>query len=189
MPFYIYGTRGSAHIDHVLLRAPNVQLSADLVNLDELRTMVEEKVFEEELRRGAVVRFVGVSEEAMMPVDEESVRAWFTVGARFECVVFRDDKRGIGKGDGRVPLATGWVTLGEGVWVDVGGLNRVPPSESDRDRLSLNLTRRLSYFNTLFMFLKVRKFSAFSATENCCIRKEQLGLQNPFPLISIVKLY
>ncbi|KAF8535213.1 hypothetical protein BDD12DRAFT_893580 [Trichophaea hybrida] len=76
IPFYIYGTLRSAHIDHILLRAPNLQLSVDLLSLDELRGMVEEKVFEEELRRGAVIRLVGVS-ETTMPVDEESARGRF----------------------------------------------------------------------------------------------------------------
>jgi hypothetical protein len=34
MPFYLFGTSQEQHIEHMLLRAPNVQISADRVHLD-----------------------------------------------------------------------------------------------------------------------------------------------------------
>src|SRR4051812_25918562 len=33
MPFYIYGTKQELHIDHMLLKSPSIQLSADNVEL------------------------------------------------------------------------------------------------------------------------------------------------------------
>lgn len=134
MPFYIYGTRKSAHIDHVLLRAPNVQLSASQIKLDNVRTK-DEGIFERELKRGAILHLIGVNEESMQPFSDSEIRRphfFFRPGSVFRCSIFRDHKMPDGSTpkckppDIATPIATGKITLEKNIFVDINELNTVP---------------------------------------------------------------
>jgi hypothetical protein len=121
MPFYLYGTFDQQHIDHMLLKAPNAQLSADQVNL-----RVEPPLTSDHLARGVIVR-LNRSEKAMQPIDKASPPSWFAPRASFSVVVFEDANDAIAQGPGLASggqeLAKGTLTLGNSVWVDYEKLN------------------------------------------------------------------
>ncbi|KAL8784728.1 MAG: hypothetical protein Q9213_003825, partial [Squamulea squamosa] len=62
MPFYLYGTPSSLHIDHMLLRAPNIQLSASNINLS-----VSPPIPATTLKNGCILYLDGIQESAMQP--------------------------------------------------------------------------------------------------------------------------
>ncbi|KAL9592084.1 MAG: hypothetical protein Q9179_007074, partial [Wetmoreana sp. 5 TL-2023] len=64
MPFYLYGSSPeSCHIDHMLLRAPNIQLSASEIAL----SLTSGSIPPEVLRQGCILFADGVQEAAMQP--------------------------------------------------------------------------------------------------------------------------
>ncbi|KAL8803493.1 MAG: hypothetical protein Q9223_006140, partial [Gallowayella weberi] len=62
MPFYLYGTPENIHIDHMLLRAPNIQLSASNITLD-----VFPPIPANTLKAGCILFADEVPESAMQP--------------------------------------------------------------------------------------------------------------------------
>ncbi|KAL8834411.1 MAG: hypothetical protein Q9176_007498 [Flavoplaca citrina] len=149
MPFYLYGTPSSLHIDHMLLLAPNIQLSASNVTLS-----VDPPIPAEKLKNGCILYLDGVQESAMQPFlptshlvggtgPTSANNFFFQAGKRFKVSVFEDrygiDAGGPGLGDvdyGK-RLATGEVVLGGEIWVDSEGVNRDPfkrPSQTAKWR-------------------------------------------------------
>ncbi|KAF6809813.1 hypothetical protein CMUS01_13598 [Colletotrichum musicola] len=63
MPFYLYGSKREVHVDHVLKKAPNAQISADLVKTD-----LAARLTDEELRNGVVVMLDDVFEASLQPL-------------------------------------------------------------------------------------------------------------------------
>jgi hypothetical protein len=66
MPFYIYGTKQELHIDHMLLKSPSIQLSADRVEL----TLTSGELTSTQRENGVIVHFTEVHEIAMQPFPE-----------------------------------------------------------------------------------------------------------------------
>ncbi|KAL8729997.1 MAG: hypothetical protein Q9166_004320 [cf. Caloplaca sp. 2 TL-2023] len=150
MPFYLYGSApDSVHIDHMLLRAPNIQLSASNVSLD-----VTPKIPAATLRAGCILYADNVQEAAMqpfLPISElvsgqgptSARNFFFQKGKKFKVSVF-GDRHGVSQGgpglgdvDYGERLATGEMVLGEGVWVDSESVNRDPfkrPSQTAKWR-------------------------------------------------------
>ena len=149
MPFYLYGTPSSLHIDHMLLLAPNIQLSASNVTLS-----VDPPILAEKLKNGCILYLDGVQESAMQPFlptshlvggtgPTSANNFFFRAGKKFKVSVFEDrygiDAGGPGLGDvdyGK-RLATGEVVLGGEIWVDSDGVNRDPfkrPSQTAKWR-------------------------------------------------------
>ncbi|KAI0264692.1 PLP-dependent transferase [Gloeopeniophorella convolvens] len=122
-PFYLYGTAQQQHIDHMLLRAPNAQLSAEQVSLQLDRTIPDE-----ELARGALL-LLDRREATMQPFGAENQPSFFRQGARFNVTVYRDPYDALAHGpglafvDGATLLATGTVEFPSAVFVDVMTLN------------------------------------------------------------------
>ncbi|KAK8069100.1 pyridoxal-dependent decarboxylase domain protein [Apiospora phragmitis] len=67
MPFYLYGTASEANIDHVIVRAPNTQLSAGRCELDFYQE-VESTIWEKNL----ILLIENVREEPMQPFPPNS---------------------------------------------------------------------------------------------------------------------
>ena len=82
VPFYLYGNGNNYFVDHMLLRAPNGQLSAQ-VSIDFASSLPSDA-----LTKGVLLT-VDRSDAAMQPADKEST-AWFKEGAEFPVKVYSD---------------------------------------------------------------------------------------------------
>ncbi|KAK3347118.1 pyridoxal-dependent decarboxylase domain protein [Lasiosphaeria hispida] len=141
-PFYLYGTPREPHLDHILTRAPNIALSAGAVAL----ALHDSPALDLDglLARGAILVLDGVHEAAMQPVGEDRLGEgfFFRGGRKFGVRVWEDplgpaeSGRGlVGRVVGLPPVATGSVTLGEEVVVDVEKVNRDPWGEKEGEKL------------------------------------------------------
>ena len=144
MPFYLYGDHAEAHIDHILVRSPNIRLSASNIKL-ELDKQIPDAVF----AKGALVSALGVEEAAMQPfqstegANSDSLSGdsdfFFRAGQKFDIKVFEDCKEVDATGPGLAELddarlvAEGSMTLGEEVYVDSYLLNLDPYERVDGD--------------------------------------------------------
>ncbi|GBF61633.1 aspartate 1-decarboxylase [Trichophyton mentagrophytes] len=133
MPFYLYGTEEQHHISHVLLKAPNVCLSASNVILD---TQLA-KVVHENICYGLILTLCDYREATMQPFPNKNeaikkdAHFFFRPGKEFEVKVFRDPNAPIAFGPGLLtnlatPIARGKMTLGQDCHVDVESLNHDP---------------------------------------------------------------
>lgn len=137
MPFYLYGTQTEVNIDHVLLRSPNISLSADNVRLE-----LDAKIPNEVLAKGALLFAEGIEEAAMQPFQStEGANSgslgtdssfFFRPGQKFPFKVFEDTKEADAEGPGLAAyddakvIAKGTFTLREGLYVDSFLLNKDP---------------------------------------------------------------
>lgn len=138
MPFYLYGSENNCHIDHMLLLAPNTQLSAANVALH-----TDPPVPASLLKEGCILYLDNVQEAAMQPFLPTSSLVsgqgptseknfFFQKGKKFPVSVFRDrfgvsqGGPGLGDADYGERVATGEVVLGQDIWVDSEGVNRDP---------------------------------------------------------------
>ena len=130
MPFYVYGTKEEQHIDHILVRSPNIQLSAENVKLE-----LDEELSDAQLSRGAILYAEGIEEEAMQPFLPtgdllETGSFFFRSGQRFPVTIFGDGKDVEATGPGLAdvgdaePISRGTMTLTENVYVDSEDLNK-----------------------------------------------------------------
>ncbi|KOC16826.1 pyridoxal-dependent decarboxylase domain protein [Aspergillus flavus AF70] len=161
MPFYLYGSPKEYHISHMLLQAPNVNLSACDVKLS---PELSEKV-SPELGKGLILTLTGYREETMHPFPQKNNDTVFTSDhfffrpeRTFKVKVYQDPKPNIANGPGLIdnlgtPIARGEMTLGNDVHVDVEALNWDPleevgldvPWDSELDKIQgvLNTGRRM----------------------------------------------
>lgn len=128
MPFYCYGTLANAHIDHALLLAPNIQLSAN-VTLN-LKSALSDNV----LDQGVIVVASQVREYTMHPFPEVSSpdvtdTFFFAPQNTFAVEVYSDpypatstEPIDLIKIKGHL-LTSGTMTLAGGVYVDSRRLN------------------------------------------------------------------
>lgn len=133
MPFYLYGTKEQHHISHVLLKAPNICLSASNVKLDtELAKVVHDNICQ-----GLILTLCDYREATLQPFPRENevikknAHFFFRPGKEFEVKVFRDPNAPIAFGPGLLtnldtPIARGKMTLGQDCHVDVESLNYDP---------------------------------------------------------------
>ncbi|KAI0323562.1 PLP-dependent transferase [Cubamyces sp. BRFM 1775] len=122
-PFYLYGTPSEKHIDHMLLRAPNAQISSDLVTLDyDSETGAPTP---DELATGVIV-YLDRPEAAMQPFTMKAA-SFFEPGTSFVVHICTDPNpakaSGPGLSEGGTPLAKGRITLGQAVFYDVDEIN------------------------------------------------------------------
>ncbi|KAI0766192.1 PLP-dependent transferase [Trametes elegans] len=130
VPLYLYGSGDTYFIDHMLVRAPNAQLSAQVkIRFDTLPPAGT-------VEKGALLA-VDRSEAAMQPVDDASV-AWFKEGAELAFQLYDDPHPVDAAGPGLLPrvgsvrpLATGTLTLGK-PFVDITRLNKQDFTEHPR---------------------------------------------------------
>ncbi|KAB8217597.1 pyridoxal-dependent decarboxylase domain protein [Aspergillus novoparasiticus] len=130
MPFYLYGSQDQYHISHMLLQAPNVNLSA-------LRTRLSKG-------EGLILTLTGYREETMHPFPQKnddilfSEDFFFRPGQTFKVKVYKDPKPDIAAGPGLIdnlgpPIARGDMILSNDVHVDVEALNRDPLEKMEQD--------------------------------------------------------
>ncbi|KAB8201918.1 pyridoxal phosphate-dependent transferase [Aspergillus parasiticus] len=143
MPFYLYGSQNQYHISHMLLQAPNVNLSACDVKLNEaLSNAVRSRLGKGE---GLILTLTGYREETMHPFPQKNEDPvlmdddfFFRPGQTFKVKVYEDPKANIAQGPGLIdnlgtPIARGEMTLGEDVHVDVEALNWDPLEKVELD--------------------------------------------------------
>jgi len=121
MPFYLYGGLEEMHIDHMLLHAPNAQLTASDVTL-ELHDGDKSKVASG-LRKGLIGIVDTLPEHLMQPFTAEHHPTFFRAGVQVAVTIFQDQRTPQAPGPGLVaglgnPIAHGTITLGESVFVD-----------------------------------------------------------------------
>jgi hypothetical protein len=119
-PFYLYGTQQEQHLDHMLLRAPNAQISTDLIKLS-----VKPEITESQLAKGVLLR-LHLPERSMQPFDTE-IKSLFAPKASFKVTIVDDvidptaEQSGLAIG-GEV-LAKGTVEFGHTIFWDTDRLN------------------------------------------------------------------
>lgn len=141
MPFYLYGTEKETHISHMLVKAPNISLSASKVKF----TPDLPAALAPLLKTGLILGLCEIPEEAMQPFPEKNETSatgfFFGKGKEFAVKVWKDPKPPGADGPGLLEdlgdsLYTGSMTLGNSVFVDAEGLNKdefrgkPPPSDS-----------------------------------------------------------
>ncbi|EPQ51982.1 PLP-dependent transferase [Gloeophyllum trabeum ATCC 11539] len=130
MPFYFFGTPKEAHIDHLLLRAPNVQICASDVEFD---FGAVQNVIEDMLGQGLVIVMNDVPEYAMQPFTSSHHPEFFEPSAQpqtfavsaYEVAARSKDGHGL---DGRLgnKIGDGHIILNERIYVDYNCLNADP---------------------------------------------------------------
>ena len=96
LAFYLYGTEKSMNIEHVLVKSPNIQLSAENVQLENVSIPPEVP------REGALVFVDEISERAMQPFQSaegsdgdllgQDPTFFFRPGHEFQVSVYKDAK-------------------------------------------------------------------------------------------------
>ncbi|KAL1728700.1 hypothetical protein EV714DRAFT_252348, partial [Schizophyllum commune] len=118
VPFYLYGSHGEVHVDHMLVIAPNAQISSARVHLD-----AQPPLSDAHLARG-VIAHIEVPEDALQPIEAEHPfmpKTTFRVTIREDAHDVKAHGPGLAKG-GR-ELARGTLTFGDAVFTDVDRLN------------------------------------------------------------------
>ncbi|KAL9099527.1 MAG: hypothetical protein Q9163_004987 [Psora crenata] len=137
VPFYLYGTAAYKNIDHILVRSPNIQLSADNVQLD-----LDKPLGDDALSKGPILCIEGISEAAVQPFQStegplgdtlaSDSGFFFRPGQSFKVSVYEDPKDVETSGPGLADvstmklLGTGSMKLGDETYVDSVQLNRDP---------------------------------------------------------------
>lgn len=139
VPFYLYGTPTDLNIDHVLVRAPNIQLSADNVSLS-----LSNSIPTDTLSKGAILLIHDYVEASMQPFQGtegplgDTLAAdsgfFFTPGREFNVSVYEDPKDGGMPGPGIADvkdngaklIGEGKMKLGQGRYVDSVQINKDP---------------------------------------------------------------
>lgn len=123
MPFYLYGTESQRHIDHMLLCAPNTDLSSESVVLE-----LDQQPSADQLSKGLLL-FIDRHEEAMQPMDQTNPPVFFAPGATFNAEIYTDTQApdahgpGLAVVDAQQKIASGKVTLGSAVRTEYTALN------------------------------------------------------------------
>jgi len=121
-PFYLYGTQSEHHIEHMLLCAPNAQITADSVKLD-----VHPPLTKEQLEHGVIMHIDRPERALQPPAPDNKPESMFKPGAKFNVTIVEDIKpaqaHGPGLAEGGKRLAVGKVTLGRSVYVDWETIN------------------------------------------------------------------
>ncbi|KAM3468988.1 hypothetical protein MY5147_007421 [Beauveria neobassiana] len=141
MPFYLYGSKSEVHVDHVLKKAPNAQISADLVQTD-----LSAHLTDEQLKNGVVVVMDDVFEASLQPLpttvqDLEKKKQIPNLNAPGLSLVkgvdhkasvyktYEEAKRGEGE-----PIATGIISIGDTVYADWHVINMDPAAENEEQQ-------------------------------------------------------
>ncbi|KAJ7785194.1 pyridoxal phosphate-dependent transferase [Mycena maculata] len=131
MPFYIYGSIAETHIDHMLLHAPNAQLSAGNITLDvemDLSNPRNRQLLENGLDRGLIAVASSNPEFAMQPFSNAHRPAFFSPWSDgFKVALYADDSDS--KGPGLVetlgkPITAATISLGSNVFSDWSYINQ-----------------------------------------------------------------
>jgi hypothetical protein len=126
MPFYLYGTPEEMHIDHVLLQAPNAQISAGEVAVELIEG--DESAFTAGLKNGFIAVADTLPEHLMQPLTADSLSRFFHPGAKLDVSIYDDQdavqsrRTGLCDNLGK-PITRATITLGDNTFVDSYMLN------------------------------------------------------------------
>jgi hypothetical protein len=128
MPFYLYGTRQGMHIDHILVQAPNAQLSAGEVTYEFIEG--SESVVVEGLENGLIAVADALPEHLMQPFTSDRLESFFHPGAKLDVTIYADEaaqSQGHDLSDNPgEPIARARITLGDDTFVDEHMINLDP---------------------------------------------------------------
>jgi hypothetical protein len=129
MPFYLYGTRQETHIDHVLVQAPNAQLSAGEVTYELIEG--SESVVAEGLENGLIAVADALPEHLMQPFTSDRLKSFFHPGAELDVSIYPDEGTAQSQGHDLCdnlgePIARARITLGDNTFVDEHMINFDP---------------------------------------------------------------
>ncbi|KAJ7467438.1 PLP-dependent transferase [Mycena galericulata] len=154
VPFYLFRVNNRLYIDHVLVKAPNAQMCAD-ITLSDMRPEEFDPGVLLDAAQGKLDLLLSVSrpEVAMQPADALSTK-WFVSGASYKVAIYRDTKDADAHGPGLLndivrgtPLATGTMAISRGVYVDFTNINKQEFTERDTHRFT-NFTSREAHPET-----------------------------------------
>lgn len=131
VPFYLFGSDGRYFIDHMLVKAPNAQLTA--------RVSLNNISLDNEQLAGGLLLSILRPEAAMQPGDAEvevmsklyaASTAWFSPEKTYNIAVYKDTFDATARGPGlasaignTTPIATGTMTIMQDVYVDYKRIN------------------------------------------------------------------
>jgi hypothetical protein len=129
MPFYLYGTRQEIHIDHILVQAPNAQLSAGEVTYELIEG--SESVVSEGLENGLIAVSDALPEHLMQPFTLDRLESFFHPGAKLDIAIYPDEEAAQLQGHdlcGNLcePIARARITLGDNTFIDERMINLDP---------------------------------------------------------------
>ena len=152
MPFYLYGTTQQPHIDHMLLFAPNIQITSGNVTFSS-----SPQLNATQLAQGVIAIAQNVRERAQQPFPSgatiDSLEIYGNNNKQLVVKIYNDPfpaettepipiDQVIAQGE----IATGTITLGDAWYVDSDGLNSEVEKEKygfDRSgKMSLSLKQR-----------------------------------------------
>jgi hypothetical protein len=156
MPFYLYGTGQEIHIDHVLLQAPNAQVSAGEVTVELIEG--SESGFTSGLNDGLIAVADTLPEHLMQPFPSYRLKYIFHPGAKLAVSVYNDPKATdsqepdlcVRLGE---PIARATIILGANTFVDEYMINLDAPiviSRSPKKGLTIPETTSVSQDHPLF---------------------------------------
>ncbi|KIJ42392.1 hypothetical protein M422DRAFT_48239 [Sphaerobolus stellatus SS14] len=127
MPFYLYGSANEMHVDHMLLHAPNAQITAESVKI---KWDQSSPALTNELGKGIIALF-DRREATMQPFrrDANDPDRFFKSGATFGITMYKDVNApnahgpGLSTVDEKNKLGKGTITLLDGIFTDVEALN------------------------------------------------------------------
>jgi hypothetical protein len=128
MPFYLYGSDHEAHITHILVKSPNISLSASSITFNPALPAPVTSLLPE----GLILGLVEIPEVSVQPFPERntdlSENFFFAPGKKFKVDISKDPKEPTADGPDllknlEAALYSGEMTLGENVFVDAEGPN------------------------------------------------------------------
>jgi hypothetical protein len=126
MPFYLYGSKREMHIDHVLVQAPNAQLSAGELSLELIEG--SESAIAEGLKDGLIAVADSLPEHLMRPFTSDQLDAFFHPCAKLDVSIYPDEEATQSHGydlcdNPGEPIGRARITLGDNTFVDVDMIN------------------------------------------------------------------
>ncbi|KAH8703847.1 pyridoxal phosphate-dependent transferase [Talaromyces proteolyticus] len=154
MPFYLYGTESEHHISHMLLKSPNISLSAGEIELEsELAKSIKQHLSDARNRdSGLILALTNAREACMHPFPENNKdlpgQIFFQSGQTYDVKVYYDPQQDPwAEGPGLLdqlgsPLAQGRMKLSRDVFVDVEYL-RADPFKNPKPKPETNWEDKL----------------------------------------------
>lgn len=149
MPFHLYGTRQGMHIDHILVKAPNAQLSAGEVTYELIEG--DESVVTDGLENGLIAVADALPENLMQPFTSDRLKTFFHPGAKLEVSIYPDAEAARSQGHDLCenlgkPSARARITLGDNTFVDEHMINLDPVATMPVPQTSKNMYSMPGHF-------------------------------------------
>lgn len=153
MPFYLYGSNAEMHLEHALLLAPNIQLSAGKVS-----GSFDTPLTDSDLATGLIAVATNVHEQAMQPFPPLTTQTvdfntfFFRHGKQLDVVVYKDPygdtsgsgpERAIDLKDLTDVVAKGTLTVDGAIFVDSKQLNEEEDDDAEEHPLQFTANGRM----------------------------------------------